>query len=268
MIIICSVTSLKVGLSPNYSSSSFTTFGMHNISFFDIATHHMRSVFQIAIRNADICLFECESGDGISRRVIKSRYDPTTTNAYLRKRGIKVEWSDYYAKDKEVLRAKDFAYKYHTLVHQKYDGLSYSFHTNAVADIGCEYAHLICGRPSDVISACHLHDTIEDCGAHINYHTIVDEFNESIAEIVFCVTNSTGRNVAEREDEEYYKRIRSNHDAIFVKLCDRIANAQYSKNTGSSHFKSYKDRNEQFEKSLYCEDFKPLFDKLRLIFAD
>jgi hypothetical protein len=50
-----------------------------------------------------------------------------------------------------------------------------------------------------------------------------------------------------------YEDIRNTPFATFVKLCDRIANVQYSKMTGSSMFEKYKKENLHFKSKLYVE---------------
>ena len=47
-----------------------------------------------------------------------------------------------------------------------------------------------------------------------------------------------------------YEDIRNTPGAIFVKLCDRIANVQYGKMMGSSMFKKYKAENPHFLEKL------------------
>ena len=46
--------------------------------------------------------------------------------------------------------------------------------------------------------------------------------------MVFAVTNNRGRTRDERADEDYYRGIRNTPYATFIKLCDRLANVEYS----------------------------------------
>lgn len=77
-----------------------------------------------------------------------------------------------------------------------------------------------------VLSAVWLHDTIEDC--RITYNDLKKVFGAEIAEMVFAVTNNRGRTRDERADEDYYRGIRNTPYATFIKLCDRLANVEYS----------------------------------------
>lgn len=52
---------------------------------------------------------------------------------------------------------------------------------------------------------------------------------EDVADIVYAVTNEKGKNRSERANEKYYQGIRENKLAVIVKICDRLANALYSK---------------------------------------
>ena len=61
-----------------------------------------------------------------------------------------------------------------------------------------------------------------------------------------------GKNRKERANDKYYEGIRNTDGAIFVKLCDRIANVQYSKMTKSRMFEMYKKENMEFLKGLGC----------------
>ncbi len=92
------------------------------------------------------------------------------------------------------------------------------------------------------------HDLIEDC--RISFNTCVDHLGKDATEIVYAVTNEKGKNRKERANDKYYDGIVKIPGATFVKLCDRIANVQYGKMTGSGMFDKYKKENENFIKSL------------------
>lgn len=64
------------------------------------------------------------------------------------------------------------------------------------------------------------------------------------------MSNEKGKTRAERANDKYYEGIRNTPGAVFVKLCDRIANVQYSKMTKSRMFEMYKKENLHFTKSL------------------
>lgn len=97
------------------------------------------------------------------------------------------------------------------------------------------------------------HDLIED--TRTSYNQVVDHLGHEAADIIFAVTNEKGKNRKERANDKYYQGIRETKGAVFVKLCDRIANVQYSKMTKSRMFEVYKGENQHFLEQLgYKED--------------
>lgn len=54
------------------------------------------------------------------------------------------------------------------------------------------------------------------------------KLEEQVPEIVYALTNEKGRNRKERANETYYKGIRDTRFASFIKMCDRLANIQYT----------------------------------------
>ena len=74
------------------------------------------------------------------------------------------------------------------------------------------------------------------------------------ADIVYAVTNEKGKNRAERANDKYYAGIVATPGAVFVKLCDRIANVQYGKMTGSGMYDKYKKENDNFIIKLGYDD--------------
>ena len=145
-----------------------------------------------------------------------------------------------------VERAKYFAYEKHKSVNHFYDGKPYGeTHLAMVVSVGLEFINLIPENArEDVICGCYLHDTIEDC--RLTANDIKKEFGTDIMEIVYALTNEKGKNRHERANDKYYEGIRNTKGAIFVKLCDRIANVQYSKMTKSNMFETYKKENTNF----------------------
>ena len=90
-----------------------------------------------------------------------------------------------------------------------------------------------------------------------------------IVDIIYAVTNEKGKNRNERANEKYYEGIRSTPGAVFVKLCDRIANVQYSKMMKSRMFEVYGKEQFEFQRMLgrYTDNrgLEPMFvhlDKL------
>jgi hypothetical protein len=89
------------------------------------------------------------------------------------------------------------------------------------------------------------HDLIED--ARLTYNDITFELSTHmirdaipIAEAIFACTECRGRNRKERHSEEYYSLLVSNDLAVYVKLCDILANVQFSKMTHANMYLLYR----------------------------
>jgi (p)ppGpp synthase/HD superfamily hydrolase len=136
--------------------------------------------------------------------------------------------------------------------------LPYEFHLRMVAQVADDFIHLVEDRyiqdsymnsfRASLKLACWGHDLIED--TRTNYNDVKKMFGENVADIIYAVTNEKGKNRSERANDKYYEGIRNTPGAVFVKLCDRIANVQYSKMTKSRMFETYKKENDHFLTSL------------------
>jgi (p)ppGpp synthase/HD superfamily hydrolase len=168
----------------------------------------------------------------------------------------------------ELKEIENFAIKAHHDTNHFYDEyLPYEFHLRMVNKVARDFIYLIpVERVFDVMSGCWLHDTIED--ARQNYNSIKKRTNTLVAEIVRAVTNyGRGRNRDERMPDFVYEDIKNTPFATFVKLCDRIANVQYSKMTGSDMFEKYKKEHENFKKMIYKQgEYEPMWSYLEEIF--
>lgn len=87
--------------------------------------------------------------------------------------------------------------------------------------------------------------------------------NRDVAEIVYALTNEKGRTRRERANDKYYEGIRNTRFATFCKLCDRIANLEYSLSKGSDIASMYSKENPHFIRAIYNEEYKEMFDHLR-----
>ena len=145
--------------------------------------------------------------------------------------------------------------------------LPYQFHLQMVVQVFEDFKHLL---PKDLITteeeeyqniwvlkditkgsirmACWAHDTIED--TRTSYNDVKSRLGVYVADIVYAVSNEKGKTRKERANDKYYEGIRNTKGAVFVKLCDRIANVQYSKMTKSSMFAKYKEENPNFISKL------------------
>jgi (p)ppGpp synthase/HD superfamily hydrolase len=166
---------------------------------------------------------------------------------------------------------KDFCIEQHDIVcNQKYgDGLPYSFHLKAVERQYYKFSHLLQTEfryeREQIENAIWGHDLIED--ARVTYNDITQLSGEETAEIILCCTDSTGRNRSERKDDVFWNRLTSNDYAIFVKLCDVIANVKYSLLTNSSMYKKYGKEFENFKQRAYREQYKEMFDYLEKLLS-
>jgi (p)ppGpp synthase/HD superfamily hydrolase len=157
----------------------------------------------------------------------------------------------------------------HKSTNHMYDTyLPYEFHLRMVANVAEDFKHLLddkvdyyTGRVetykrADISvtlqEACLIaawgHDLIED--ARVSYNDVKAHLGQEAADIVYAVTNEKGKSRKERANDKYYEGIRSTPGAVFVKMCDRIANVQYSKMTKSRMFELYKKENIEFTKEL------------------
>jgi (p)ppGpp synthase/HD superfamily hydrolase len=147
-------------------------------------------------------------------------------------------------------------------VNQKYaDTLPYSFHLHAVAAQHTKFQHLLKNKADREITfiGCYAHDSIED--GRLSYNDIVKMHGNDLAEIVFLCTDFKGRNRAERKPIELYIKLAENDLALFVKLCDLIANVKYSLLTNSRMFSAYKmEYYDKMKPYAYDEKYKEMFN--------
>lgn len=147
-------------------------------------------------------------------------------------------------------KIKNFAIEAHSKTNHLYDGKPYSVHLEMVEMFALMYMPETITHTSKeiIINACWLHDTIEDC--RLNYNDVKKVAGEEVADIVYALTNNKGKNRKERANADYYKGIVETPYATFVKLCDRMANVQYSLDNKSKMFEVYKKENDHFLASL------------------
>ena len=169
--------------------------------------------------------------------------------------------------------------------------LPYEFHLRMVVDVYQDFKYLlsddkeyytggdITDFDTEEVSerkACYLaawgHDLIED--TRVSYNDVKDHLGYEAADIIYAVTNEKGKNREQRANDKYYEGIRNTKGAVFVKLCDRIANVQYSKMTKSRMFEMYKKENENFMDQLVGWNGSPshpyfeMFEYLNKLFKD
>ena len=172
--------------------------------------------------------------------------------------------------------------------HQFDEYLPYEFHLRMVYGVANTFKNLLddtkdyytgedySGPKQDQVTlqdACLLatwgHDLIED--TRVSYNDVETHLGQEAADIIYAVTNEKGKCRKERANDKYYEGIRNTPGAVFVKLCDRIANVQYSKMTRSRMFEMYWKENDQFMTSLGYEfnnshEYSEMFDYLINLF--
>jgi (p)ppGpp synthase/HD superfamily hydrolase len=139
----------------------------------------------------------------------------------------------------KVKDAAKFAIKAHG--NQRYGGKPYSYHLEKVYKNAVKHG----GSETQQIAAW-LHDTIEDTS--VTSSDISKEFGSSVARLVDLVSNLSSK-------ETTFKRIRTSKDAVFVKLCDRLANV-----TEGAKNDKYRKEHPLFKSILYKQgEFESLW---------
>ena len=152
---------------------------------------------------------------------------------------------------KEKQTKIDWVIEQHDRTNHFYDEyLPYSFHLRMVVRAYEDWKDLLDDTEpfykfSDTAiterAACYFaafgHDLIED--TRTSYNDVKSNLGQEAADIIFAVSNEKGKSRKERANEKYYEGIRNTKGAVFVKLCDRIANVQYGKLTKSRMFEMY-----------------------------
>lgn len=162
--------------------------------------------------------------------------------------------------------AKQYAIACHNGTNHKYGDKDYTTHLQMVVLNAVKYIYYVEeeGNYRDVVlAACWLHDVIEDC--RVTYNDVRGWVGGACADIVYALTNEKGKNRKERANEKYYQGIRDNHLAVFVKLCDRISNFEYSLMTQSTMAKMYSRENNDFCSSLSdgTDRYQNMFKRLQ-----
>ena len=133
---------------------------------------------------------------------------------------------------------------------QKYGDKPYLYHLLKVAKVATRYG----GNEFQTV-CCLLHDVLGD--TDVSFSELAKAFSPQVAVIVGMVTNKPSK-------EETFKIIRENKNAVFVKLCDRIANCE----AGNKNNK-YKKEYPIFKKILYRPgEFEEMWKHLNYLLTD
>lgn len=154
-------------------------------------------------------------------------------------------------------------YEQHDIVcNQKYgeDNLPYSFHLKAVVASAELYSDYIDPDKLDcVVIAAAGHDLIED--ARMPYNDVCALINKSnfisveesifCADIIYACTEEKGKDRVERHSAIFFKELNENRYAVYVKLCDIMANTLYSRLMFSSMYYKYRSEFNNLREKLY-----------------
>lgn len=168
-------------------------------------------------------------------------------------------------------------FELHERVAQVYDGVyPYAYHLAQVIAIAREFMPdgIGEGRRRVLLLAAAMHDTIED--ARMTYNDVrrfaaekyglSDDMAKAVAETVYALTDEKGRSRAERHNERYWRTLLATPGAVFVKMCDRLANMRYSEATCSRMYDVYIGEMPEFLGSLAAAadigDYKAIYDAL------
>ncbi len=155
-----------------------------------------------------------------------------------------------------IEKAKQFAIKAHADLGQLYDGQPYEVHLQAVVNMAIKYEGVGPTYMEYILAACWCHDVIED--TKFSYQDVKREIGIDVADIVYDVSNELGKNRRERSLKTYAK-IAANPNAIFVKLCDRLANVSHH----GDLFEMYKREYPIFRYFLYNKrQYIPMWEDL------
>lgn len=161
-------------------------------------------------------------------------------------------------------KAIDYATKCHENVNHTYDGNPYFYHLDQVAAFARKYNHHY--SPSNeefILAACYGHDLIED--TRQTYNDVLKALGPEAAEIVFALTNEKGKSRKDRANSKYYDDMKKVPFAVFVKICDRLANASYSAKKGRGMIDVYMKENALFKQRLFAPGYEDMFVELDFI---
>lgn len=156
---------------------------------------------------------------------------------------------------------KNYAIRCHRLANHFYGPHPYEFHLTMVVGYAKQFIDLIIHeKHQQILAAAWCHDTIED--TRQTYNDVKKVIGEEATEIVYALTNEKGKNRKERANEKYYKGIQDTPGAAFVKICDRLANVNYSKQVESRMLQAYWTEQSVFFEYLYRPQYDSMFQEL------
>ena len=152
-------------------------------------------------------------------------------------------------------RAEDFARRAHE--GQQYGaGDFHAQHLRRVVDTLKAFGE----TDETLLTAAWLHDTVEDTA--VSVEDVRSNFGDDVADLVWRLTDETGRNRRERHSRTREK-IRARSAAVRVKLADRIANVESGIVQRSHLFGMYRKEHPDFRRELYrAGEFEDMWKRL------
>jgi len=162
-----------------------------------------------------------------------------------------------------ITKVRQFAIECHRNVNQLYDGLPYYVHLQNVVDYVNKFKYLLTEEEYVIaICAAWCHDILED--GNITFNDLKKIVGIDIANVAFLLTNHRGKNRKERANDDYYFGIINDKIALYVKLCDRLANLTHSViyNADTDKLDMYIEEQTRFKEQLYNGLFDEMWDFL------
>lgn len=162
---------------------------------------------------------------------------------------------------------KAYAIKCHTETNHLYDDKPYEVHLQMVINAAEQFIHLIPEEARlEVLSGCWVHDCIEDCRQ--TYNDVKKATSVAVAELAYALTNEKGKNRDERANDKYYNDMKATPYAVFIKYCDRIANATYAQQQQSRMFGVYQRENDAFINKIHQPAYDEMATYLKGLFTE
>lgn len=157
-----------------------------------------------------------------------------------------------------LMKAINYALDCHGRTNHEYAGLPYSYHLQMVAKNAQDYIWYF-DQPwhETIIAAAWCHDLIED--TRQTYNDVRKEIGKNAADIVYALTNEKGKTRKERANQKYYTEMKQTPFAVYVKLCDRMANVQHAVETAHSMLQAYKKEHAEFKAALYNGEYSEMW---------
>jgi (p)ppGpp synthase/HD superfamily hydrolase len=157
------------------------------------------------------------------------------------------------------------------------DNLPYSFHLKSVVAQANRYFPInyekidpetffpdVITHKNYVIIAAAGHDLIED--ARLTYNDITTFTSSFTADIIYACTEEKGKNRKERHSDKFFNDLSMNRWAVYIKLCDVMANSLFSLLVGSGMYEKYKIEFPNLYNKLYKpNEFDHLWNDLKII---